>query len=203
LNCRHLNCRDLCFRALGNRQNTPRNDVVVDILARAAVLHRTSATPCSHHCKHQNIGSKSLGAFDRGNNHFGEPALQDRALNTLRRPCNECASSQCSLVCFAVLHVANGVKHKRDTESLLCFYIGGERGIVRGCAAHPLLTLGTVGARARRRPAPPLRGGSSNPIIHVRGFESLGTSIGRPRIIRGNSSKILAEREGFEPSKGF
>ena len=34
--------------------------------------------------------------------------------------------------------------------------MGGEGGIVRGCAAHPSLTLGTAVAQALRRPAPPL-----------------------------------------------
>jgi hypothetical protein len=33
---------------------------------------------------------------------------------------------------------------------------GGEGGIVRGCAAHPSLPLGTAVAKALRRPAPPL-----------------------------------------------
>jgi len=75
---------------------------------------------------------------------------------------------------------------------------GGETGIVRGCAAHPSLALGTAGARTRRRPSPPLRAGSANPIVHVRGFESLRTSIGRHRNIRGSSSEYW-RREGFEP----
>ena len=39
------------------------------------------------------------------------------------------------------------------------------------------------------------RGGSSNPIVYVRGFESLGTSSGWHRLNRGNGSKYWRERD--------
>lgn len=61
---------------------------------------------------------------------------------------------------------------KKAPEVPFSFDIGGEGGIVRGCAAHPSLTLGTASAKALRRPSPMLRIGSSNPLIPYLGFES-------------------------------
>jgi len=72
-------------------------------------------------------------------------------------------------------------------------------------AAAPLIprwSLGTVGARARRRPSPPLRGGSSNPIVYVLGFESRRDDSSRMAIPAWKSVKKDGGREGFEPGRG-
>ena len=92
------------------------------------------------------------------------------------------AGSVCALLCFEadfklchrsmVAHAVSDrsgahVEHIRPSSTLrrewkskgtprvpFDFHNGGEGGIVCGCAAHPSHTLGTAGARARRRPSP-------------------------------------------------
>jgi phenylpyruvate tautomerase PptA (4-oxalocrotonate tautomerase family) len=60
-----------------------------------------------------------------------------------------------------LLETTTRVLHKkRELTAIVIDYVDPDNWIVGG-------TLGTVGAKARRRPSPPLRGGSSNPIVHV------------------------------------
>ena len=60
----------------------------------------------------------------------------------------------------------------RATKRKMAKKIAEREGLFAAAPLNPRGSLGTVGARARRRPSPPLRGGSSNPIVYVLGFES-------------------------------
>jgi hypothetical protein len=86
----------------------------------------------------------------------------------------------------------NYTDSERPRTPCLKRQIGGERGIVRGCAARPSPALGTVGARARPRPSPPLPRRLVEPLSMFSGSNPIATTAGGRRFQCGSSSKKLA-----------